>query len=123
MICAMHQWISLRYTCVDSLLNLPHHLPPHPSLVCHRESFGSPVSSSKFPLIIYFTCGKYMFQCLCSQIIPPSVSLAVPKVYSICLHLHCYHVDRLIIAIFLDFINMHLYKVFVFLFLIYFNIE
>lgn len=111
------------YIC-PLLLKTPSHLPPHPiSLGSHRAlALGSlcHIANSHWISTLHMVniCfSAYTFKS--PHLLSPSLC---SKVYSICLHFHCYHVDRFIIIIFLDFINMHLYKVFVCLFLIYFTL-
>ena len=62
-----------------------------------------------------------MFPCY-SQFIPPSPSPLYTQVCFLCLHLYSCPANRLTNTIFLDFIYMHQYTIFVFLFLTYFTV-
>ena len=96
--------------------------PPHLSRLSQITSFGFPPSHIELPLAIYFTYGNIYVSMLFSQIIPPSPSLPLyPKVCSLCICLLCCPAHRLVSIIFLDPIYMHLYMIFVFLFLTYFS--
>ena len=57
--CHISTWVSHRYTHVSSLLNLlPTSHPIPPSRMSQNAGFEIPVSHSKFPLAIHFTCGN-----------------------------------------------------------------
>ena len=65
-------WISHRYTCVPSLLNLPlTSFPILPFQIVIETLFEFPESHSKFPLATYFIFGNVYVSVLCSPYIPP----------------------------------------------------
>ena len=93
-------WISHRNTYVLSLLNLPSHLPFHPTPQgCHRHHVELPASYSKFPLAICFTYDDVYVSMLLSQFIPPcpssTVSTSLFSMYAFLLlpykQVHQYH--------------------------------
>ena len=106
MVSAIHQHESAiaMYMSPLSLTSLPPPTPCHPSRLSQSPWFKLPASYSKIPLAIYFTYGNIYVSMLLSQIIPLLFPSLCPKVYSLCLHLHCCPVDRFIHTIFLDFI-------------------
>ena len=60
--CQTSTWISHRYPCIPSLLNLPPiSLPISPLEVDAERLFEFPKPYSKFPLAIYFTYGNVSF--------------------------------------------------------------
>ena len=96
---------------------------PHLSRLSQSTGFGFPASYFKLPLAIYFTYGNKYVSMLFSQIKSHPLLLPLcPKVFSLCLCCLCCPAHKLISTIFLDPIYMHLYMIFIFLFLTYFTL-
>ena len=83
--CHTSAWISLKYTYISPLLNLPP-TPFHPSRLSQRAWFELPESQSKFLLAIFFTYGNLYVSVLLSVPQPLLPSLC-PQLCSLCLHL------------------------------------
>ena len=110
------------HTYIPFLLSLTPTSPPpfHPSRSSQRTELAS-LCYSSFLLAIYFTLGSVYTSILLFQFVPLLLPLC-PQVHSVHLHLCSCHAKRFISTIFLDSIYMHLYTIFVFLFLTYFTL-
>ena len=122
--CCVSTWISHRYTCIRSLLNLPPTSHPIPLLwVLTEHQIWAPCVIQQIStgyLILHMI--MYMLQCYSLNSSHPLLLLLCAQVCSLCFHLHLYPANRFIGIIFLDSIYMHWYTIFVFLFLRYFTL-
>ena len=102
-------WISLRYTCVPSILNLPSHLPPQPIPPgCQRAlALGALYHTSNSHWLSVLHMVIYMFQCYSLKSSYPLLLPLSPKFCSLCLCLLCCPACRIISTIFLNSIHMH----------------
>ena len=75
-------------------------------LGCPR-TLGYSVSYSRFPLAVYFTHGDAHISTLLSPLAPPSPSLAVSTVCSLCLRFYSCPANRFLNTIFLDFMLVY----------------
>ena len=71
-----------------SWTSLPPVTPSHPSRLSESTRFDLPVSYSKFPLVIYFTCVNAHVSILLLNLSLPLLPSLCPQVCSLCLHLH-----------------------------------
>ena len=102
--CHTTTWISLKYTHVPTLPNLP----PYPtSLGCHRAPFWAPCVIYQPPIIIYFTYSSVYISVLLCPFFPRYPSSAIATVCVLCLHLYSWPANRFIGTIFLASIYMH----------------
>ena len=86
---------------VPSFLNLlPISLPISPSRWSQSTTFELPVAQQILHRVMY------IFQCYSLHSSHPLLPALCPQVYSLCLHLCCFPVNRFISTIFLDSIHM-----------------
>ena len=94
-------WVSHRYMHIRPLLNLPHHLPPHPTpLGCHGAAgLGSLRHKEDSCRLSVLQIAVGMFQCHSPSLSHPLL-VPVSTVHSLCLHccpadVYQYHLSRL----------------------------
>ena len=102
--CHTSAWISHRYTCVPSILNLLLHSLPTPSLLgCPRApALGALLHPSNSHWSSTFYMVMYMFQCYYLKSSHPHLLLLSPKVCSLHLCLLCCPAYRIASTIFLN---------------------
>ena len=106
--CHTLTWISHGCTCVPaSWTPLPPPSPTHPSGLFQSTSFEFPVSSIKFALVIYFTCGNIHVSMLSLKSSQPCLLPHSPKVCSLHLCLFCCLAYTIIIPVFLNSMYKH----------------
>ena len=106
--CHAATWITHRYACVPSFLNLLP-TPIHRSRLSQSTGFELPASHRKFPLAVYFTHGNVHVSMLLSQFTLPSPSATVstsPFTMSAFPLLPCTEVHRYHLSIFRKCINI-----------------
>ena len=96
--CHTSTWISHRYKYVPSLLKLPlisHPILPLPVVTEHWIWAACTIEQIPTGYLISLMI-RYMFQCDSLHLSHPLLPPLCPQVCSLCLHLHCFSVDRII---------------------------
>ena len=119
---AIHQHESAigMHLCPLSWTSLPPTTPSHPSWLWQDTELGSLYYTTNPHCLSLLHLVIYMFQCYSLNLSHPLLPLLCPQVCSLCLY--CCPANMFTSTIFLDFIFMHEYRIFVFLFLTHFTL-
>ena len=95
--------------------------PPHPTLLdCHRARLSSMNHMANSHWLFYIWYCKFPRYSLHTLQPLPSPLLSCPQVCPLCLFLLCFPENKFTSTIFLNYIYMHQYTIFLFIFLTYF---